>query len=174
MKDGITDDNGKKLNGHITDEDYLTCIEIWNEFNIRNIGDYHDQYLKKNVLLLADVFEEFIDTCLKNDKLDSCHFFSSPGLSWDAMLEMTRIKLENISDNDMCLFIEKGLRGGTSYIWESFSEANNKDIKNHDSTKPSKYITYLDENNLYEWAMSGYLLYGKFKWLKNVDNFDVN
>ena len=90
------------------------------------------------------------------------------------MLEMTRIKLENISDNDMYLFIEKGLRGGTSYICESFSEANKKDIKNHDSTKPSKYITYLDENNLYEWAMSGYLLYGKFKWLKNVDNFDVN
>ena len=72
-------DNGKKLDGNIRDEDYLTCSNIWNGFNMENVGDYHDHYLKKDVLLLADVFQKFIDTCLKFYKLDPCHYFSSPG-----------------------------------------------------------------------------------------------
>ena len=90
------------------------------------MGDYHDHYLKKDVLLLADAFEKFIDTCLKFYKLDSCHYFSSPGLSWDAILKMTGEKLEKISDIEMFLFIEKGLRGGIFYIAKRYSEANNK------------------------------------------------
>ena len=94
VKDGTNGNNGKKLDGHISDEDYLTCKKIWNEFNMKNMGDYHDHYLKKDVLLLADVFEKFIDTCLKFYGLDPCHYFSSPGLSWDAMLKMTGVKLE--------------------------------------------------------------------------------
>ena len=75
---------------------------------------------------------------------------------------------------NMYLFIEKGLRGGISYIAKRYSEANNKYMKNYDPTKPSKYITYLDMNSLYGWAMSGYLPYGGFKCFKNVDNFDIN
>ena len=106
----------KKLDGHISLEDYLTCEKIWDEFGMKNMGDYHDHYLKKDVLLLADVFEKFIGTCLKYYGLDPCHYFSSPGLSWDAMLKMTDIKLEKISDIDKYLFIEKGLRRGISYI----------------------------------------------------------
>ena len=116
VKDRTTGDNGKKLDGHISDEDYLTCNKIWNEFNMKSVGDYHDHYLKKDVLLLADVFEKFIGTCLKFYKLDPCHYFSSPGLSWDAMLKRTGVKFKKISNNDMYLFIEKGLRGGISYI----------------------------------------------------------
>ena len=80
------------------------------------MDDYHDHYLKKDVLLLADVFEKFIDTCLKFYGLDPCHYFSSPGLSWDAMLKMTGVKLEQISNPDKYLFIEKELNGGVSYI----------------------------------------------------------
>ena len=99
---------------------------------------------------------------------------SSPGLSWDAMLKITGAELEKIIDIDMYLFIEKGLRGGISYIAKRYSEANNKYMKNYDPTKPSIYISYLDMNNLYGWAMSGYLPYGRFKCLKNVDNFDLN
>ena len=76
------------------------------------MGNYHNHYLKKDVLSLADVFEKFIDTCLKFYGLDPCHYFSSPGLSWDAMLKMTGVKLEKISNIDIYLFIEKGLRGG--------------------------------------------------------------
>ena len=71
------------------------------------------------------------------------------------------------------LFIEKGLRGGISYIAERYAKANNKYTKNYDSKKPSTFITYVDMNNLYGWAMSKYLLYGKFEWLKNFDGFDV-
>ena len=90
------------------------------------------------------------------------------------MLKMTGVKLEKISDIDMYLFIEKGLRGGVSHIAKRNNEANNKYMKNYDPTKPSKYIEYLDKNNLYGWAMNGYLPYCGFKWLKNADNFDVN
>ena len=99
-------------------------------------------------LLLADVFEKSINTCLKFYKLDPCDYFSSPGLSWGAMLKITGVKLEKISDIGMYLFIEKGLRGGISYIAKRYSEANNKYMKNYDPTKPSKYISYLDQNNL--------------------------
>ena len=87
---------------------------------------------------------------------------------------MTGVKLEKITDINMYLFIEKGLSVGISYIAKRYSEANNKCMKNYDPTKPSKYISYLDINNLYGWEMSGYLPYSEFKWLKNVDNFDVN
>ena len=174
LKDKITGDNGEKLNGHVSDKEYLTCIKSWNEFNMKSMGDYDDHYLKKDVLLLADAFEKFIDTCLKFYKLDPCHYFSSLGLSWDAMLKVTGVELEKISDIDMYLFIEKALRGGISYITKRHSKANNKYIKNYDPTRPSKYTSYLDMNNLYSWGISGYLLYGGFKRLKNFDNFDVN
>ena len=176
VKDGTTGDNGEKLDGHINFEYYLTCKKIWDEFDMKNMGDCHDHYLKKNVLLLADVFEIFIDTYLKFYGLGRCHYFSSPGLSWDAMLKMTGVKLKNIFAIDMYLFIEKGLRGGISYIAKRYAKANNKYMKNYDPTKPSIYISYLDMNNLYGWAicMSSYLPYGGFKWLKNGDGFVVN
>ena len=91
--------------------------------------------------------------------LDPFHYFSSPGLSWDAMLKMTGIKLEQISDNDKYLFIEKRLRGGVSYIVKRYAKANSKYIENYDFKKPSTFITYLDMNNIYGWVMSEYLPY---------------
>ena len=126
------------------------------------MDDYHDHYLKKDVLLLADVFEKFIGTCLKYYGLDPCHYFSSPGLSWDAMLKMTGVKLEKISDIDKYLFIEKRLKGRISYIAKKYAKANNKYMKDYDSNKPSKFITYHDMNNLFVWEMSNYLAYGGF------------
>ena len=174
VKDKKANNYGRKLDGYISDEDYLTCKKIWNEFNMKNMGDYHDHYLKKDVLLLADVFENFIDTRLKFYKLDPCIYFSSLGLTCDAMVKISGVGLKNISDIDMYLFIEKGLKGGISCIAKRYSEANNKYMKNYDPKKPSKFITYFNMNNLYGWAISGYLPYGGFKWLKNVDNFDVN
>ena len=133
VKDGKTDENSEKLDGHIGGEEYLTCKKIWNVFKIKNMGDYHDHYLKKDVLLLADVFEKFIDTCMKFYGLDPCHYFSSPVLSWDAMLKMTEIELEKISDIDKYVFTQKGLRGGISYIAKRYAEANNKYMKVYDS-----------------------------------------
>ena len=93
-KDRKIGDDGEKSDGHITFKDYLTCEKIWNKFDIEDMGDYHNHYLKKHILLLADVFERLIGTCLKFHGLDPCHYFSSPGLSWDAMLKMTGIELE--------------------------------------------------------------------------------
>ena len=119
------------------------------------MGDYHDHYLKKDVLLLGDVFEKFNDRCLKFYKLDPCHYFSSLGLSWDAMLKMIDVWLKKISDLDMHLFIEKGFRGGISYIAKRYSEACNNYMKNYDLTKLSKHIEYLHKNKLYGWEMSG-------------------
>ena len=128
--------------------------------------------IKKDVLLLADVFEKYIDTCLKHYGLDPCHYFSSPGLSWDAMLKMTNIELEKMSDIDKYWFIEKGLRG-ISYIAKRYSKANNKYLNDYDPKKPSTFISYVDMNNLYGWAMSEYFPCGRFKWLQNIDKFDI-
>ena len=150
---------------HITDKDYQHAQTVWDAFSLENMGEYHDLYLKSDILLLADVFENFRKTCLQYYKLDPCHYFTSPGLSWDAMLKMTDIKLELMIDIDMFQFIEKGMRGGTSYIANRYSKANNRYMKTYDEKAPSKYIMYLDANNLYGWAMSQYLPTGGFKWL---------
>ena len=124
-------------------------------------------------VFLVDVFEKFIDTHLKYYGLDPCNYFSCPGLSWDAMLKMTDIKLEKTSDIDKYLFIEERLRGGNSYIAKRYSKANEKYLNDYDPKKPSTLISYLDMNHLYGWAMSEYLPYGGFKWLKNIDKFDI-
>ena len=129
------------------------------------MGEYHDLYLKSDVLLLADVFENFRKTCLQYYKLDPCHYFRSLSLSWDAMLKMTNIKLESMTDVDMFQFIEKGMRGGVSYTANRYRKANNKYMKEYDEKAPSKYIMYLDANNLYGWAMSQCLPKANFKWM---------
>ena len=129
VKDVTTGNNGEKLDGHINDEDYLTCKKIWNKFNMKKMGDYQDHHLKKDVLLLADVFEKFIDTCLTFYGLDTGHYFSSPQLSWYAMLKMTAMRLEKIADIGMYFFTEKGLRGGISYNAKRYAKANNKYMK---------------------------------------------
>ena len=104
--------------------------------------------------LLTDVFENFRKTCLQYYSLDPCHYFSAPGLSWDALLRMTRIGLELITDIDQQLFIEKGMRGGISNITHRYAKANNKYMSEYNPERESSYIMYLDANNLYGWAMS--------------------
>ena len=104
--------------------------------------------------------------CIKYYKLDPCHYFSSPGLSWDAMLKMNNIELEKISEIDKYLFIEKGTRGGISYTAKRYAKANNKYMNDYNPEEPSKFITYLDKNNLYGWAMREYLPYKNFEWVK--------
>ena len=160
---------------HITDDEYDHAKKVWNTFMIKTMGEYHDLYLVSDVLLLTDVFENFKKTCMQYYKLDPCHYFTSPGLSWDAMLKMTNIKLELMTDIDMFQFIEKGMRGGVSYIANRYGNANNKYMKEYNEKAPSKYIMYLDANNLYGWAMSQYLLTGNFKWMtdKEISKIDL-
>ena len=152
-------------NEHITDEEYQHAQNVWGEFGLSSMGEYHDLYLKSDILLLTDVFENFRKACQQYYELDPAHYFTTPGLSWDAMLKMTKTKLELMSDVDMFLFIEKGMRGGISYIANRYGKANNKYMKNFNPKEASKYIMYLDANNLYGWAMSQYLPTGGFKWL---------
>ncbi|KAL9971514.1 hypothetical protein ACROYT_G017685 [Oculina patagonica] len=161
-------------NEHISDNDYKHAQNVCKTFEIKNMGEYHDLYPKSDVLLLADVFESFRKTCLEFYKLDPCHYFTSPSLSWDAMLKMTDIKLELMTDVNMYQFIEKGMRGGISYIANRYGKANNKYMKDYDKKAPSKYIMYLDANNLYGWAMSQYLPTGGFKWLKQKEIDKIN
>ena len=141
---------------------------------MKNMGEYHDNYLKRDILLIADVFEKFITTCLKYYGLDPCHYFRSPGLRWEAVLNMNETELELISANDTYDFIEKAMRRGISCITKRYSKANNKYMEDYDANKPTKFIMYLDANNLYHWGMSQYLPYGGLKWLrqKKNDKFD--
>ena len=138
-KDGKIGDDSKISDGHISVKDYLMCEKIWDKFNMKNMADYHDRYLKKDVLLSADVFEKFNSTCLKFYGLDPCHYFSNPGSSWDAMLKITGVKLEKISDIDKYLFIEKGLKGGISYIAKRYARANNKYMNDYDTKTVNIY-----------------------------------
>ena len=114
---------------YIREKYYLKANNIWNMFKMNTMGDYHDLYLKINVLLLADVSKNFINTCLDYYKLDPSHYFSSPGLSWDEMLRMTRTKLELVNNIDMHLFIEKGIRGGISLLVKDIIKQANKYMK---------------------------------------------
>ena len=139
----------------VSEEEYQRACNIWKVFEIENLGQYHDLYLKTDVLLLCDVFKKFISVCLKDYGLDPCYYFSLPGLSWDAMLKMTGIRLEKINDTDIHLFLEKGMRGGVSYISKRYSKSSN-----------DKTIIYLDMNNLYGTVLSfSYVPHGDFKFL---------
>ena len=137
---------------HITNREYDHTRKVWETFNLKNMGEYHDLYLKSDVLLLADVFESFRKICLQYCKSDPCHYFTSPGLSRSAMLKMTNIELELMTNVDMFQFIEQGMRKGVSYIANRYGKANNKYMDKYDKNVPSKYIMYLDANNLYGWG----------------------
>ncbi len=154
---------------HITDSDYSHAQNVWETFGCKSMKDYHDLYLKTDVLLLADVMTEFRKTCKKAYGLEALHYYTSPGLAWDAMLKFTSIELDLISDQDMYLMIEKGIRGGVSTITKRYSLANHKYLDNYNPNKPSQYILYLDANNLYGWAMDKPLPHKNFEWMKEED-----
>ena len=153
---------------NITADDYTHAHKVWEIFGMNTMRDYHDLYLKTDVLLLAEVFEEFRNVCLENYQLDPAWYYTSPGLAWDACLKMTKVNLELLHDQDMLLMVEKGIRGGVSMISTRYGKANNKYMKDHDPSLPPKHIIYLDANNLYGWAMSKPLPTNGFKWMSKT------
>ena len=132
----------------ISNEDYTHAQEVWDAFEIKNLGEYHDSSVKSHTLLLADVFENFRNKCLEIYELDPIYFVSAPGLAWQACLKKTEVKLELITDYDMLLMIEKGIRGGICQATHRYAKANNKYMKNYDKNNESSYIEYSDANNL--------------------------
>ena len=150
----------------ISDDDYKHAHAVWDEFDMKTFKDYHNLYNVSDVLLLADVFENFRDVCMKNYQLDPAWYYTAPGLAWDAALKKTGVELELLSDPDMLLMFEKGIRGGISMISNRHGKANNSYMDDeYDDKRATKYITYLDANNLYGWAMCKPLATHGFKWM---------
>ena len=150
---------------NIDDIDYRHGNNVFKRFELENLGDYHDLYVQSDTLLLADVFENFRDMCIKEYELDPGYFLSLPGLVWQACLKKTNIELELLTDYDMLLMVEEGIRGGICHSIHRYAKGNNKYMKNYNNNEESSYIQYLDANNLYGWAMSKKLPVNGFRWL---------
>ena len=119
----------------ITDTDHRHAKRVFKSLNNRNLGDYHDLYVQSDPLLLADVFENFRNMCFKVYELDPAHFLSAPGLAWQACLKKTVVKLELLTDADMLLMEEKGIRGGICHVIRRYAKANNKYMKTYDKNE---------------------------------------
>ena len=156
---------GKGINNY----NYQHVLNVWKTWNMKTFKEYLELYNVTDVLLLADVFENFRDICLKNYGLDPVYYYTAPGLAWDAMLKMTKINLELLSDVDKLLMVEKGIRGGISIISNRYGKANNKYMKDYNKKEASKYLMYVDANNLYGAAMSEKLPVHSFKWMSNQE-----
>ena len=155
----------------ITDTDYIHANKVFKKFKLKHLGEYHDLYVQSDTLLLADVFENFRNMCIKAYELDLAHFLSAHGLAWQACLKKAAVKLELLTDNDMLLMVEKGIRGGICHAIHSYAKANNKYMENYNEKEESSYIQYLDANNLYGCAMSQKLPVSGFKWEKDMLKF---
>ena len=151
--------------------DYEHAERVWGEFKINDLGEYHDLYLCTDVILLANVFEAFRDTCLEHYSLNPAHFYASPGLAWKACLKCTGVRLELLTDPDMLLMFECGIRGRITQVVHRYVVVNNKYMNDKfDPKSESSYLQYLDANNLYRWAMSQPLPTGRFRWVSIKPN----
>ena len=162
-----------KMSG-VSDTDYEHTCSVWREFGIKNMGEYHDVYLRTDVILLANVFESFRRVCLENYGLDPSHFYTVPGLAWKACLKKTGIRLELLLDPDMLLMFERGIRGGITQSVHRWAAANNSYMGfDYDPSCPTKYLQYLGANDLYGWAMSQPLPTGGFHWVELDEGKDL-
>jgi len=157
-------------------EDYERAKKVWQMFDCKQFIDYHNLYLTVDVLLLADIWENFRNVCYKIYELDPNYYHTAPSLSWDAMMKHCTendktFALELINDPDMYLMFEQGIRGGLSQISKRYAKANHPELKDYNKDEALSYILYLDANNLYGYGMSAYLPYSDFKW--NVEQWTV-
>ena len=156
---------------NITDGDYVHAKDC-KDFNIKNLGEYHDLYVQSDTSLLADVFEHFQNMCLAIYELDPSKFLSASGLAWQEALKETKAKLDLLTDVDMLLMVEKGIRGRICHCIYRYAKSNNKYMKDYDKNKESSYIQYWDVNNLCGWAMSQQLPVDNFEWIKDTSQFN--
>ena len=157
---------------NISEIDYAHANNVFKKFNINNLGEYHDLYVRSDTLLLADIFENFRQSCLENYELDPAHFVSLPGLAWQACLKKTNVELELLTDYDKLLMVEEGIRGGICHAVQRYAHANNKYMKDYDKKKKSSYIQHLGANNLYGKAMTENLPVRGFKWVDDISKID--
>ena len=156
---------------NVSKDNYEHAQRVWKEFSISNLGECHDLYLQTDVILPANVYGAFRDTCLEHYSLNRAHFYTSPGLAWKACLKKTGIRLELLTDPDMLLMFECGIRGGIAQAVHRYAMAKNKHMGDKfDPKEKSIYLQYLDANNLYGWAMSQSLPTGGFRWVSIESN----
>ena len=156
----------------ITDKDYAHGQKVWEVFEIKNRGEYHDLYVQCDALLLADVFENFSEKCFEICEPDPAHFVSALGLAWQACIKKTEVKLELITDYDMFMMVEERIRDGMCQAIYRYAKANKKYMNNYDKRKIISYLRYLDVNTLLVLAMSHKLPLDGFKWVKDLFRFN--
>ena len=154
---------------NISEIDYAHANNVFKKFNINNLGEYHDLYVRSDTLLLADIFENFRQSGLENYELDPV---SLPGLAWQDCLKKTNVELELLTDYDMLLMVEEGIRGGICHAVQRYAHAHNKYMKDYDRKKKPSYIQYLDANNVYGKAMTEKLTVRGFKWVNDISEID--
>ena len=168
----LIEDHHSNLNlKHSSKEDHKHAHKVKNTFNIKNIEEYRDLYVQSDTAQLADTFEQFRTLCLKEYKLDPAYFCTTPGLAFEACLKMSKVELELLTDIDMVLMFEKGIRGGISQAIQRSASANNKYMPNYSPKAPSTYLMYTDANNLCGYAMSKKLPINNFKWCDALEMF---
>ena len=154
----------------VTEVDYRHGKTVFEYLINKNLGDYYDLYVQSDTLLLADVLENFRNMCIRIYELDLAHFISAPRLAWQACLKKKEVKLELLTDVDMLLMVEKGIRGGICHAIYRYAKANNKYMMNYNKDKEESFLQYLDDNNLYGWAMSQKLSVSGLRWKKIRQN----
>lgn len=164
----------KLNNSQISDDDYRTAYTVWKKFNCKTMMDYHNLYLKTDVLLLMDIWENFRMVCSQAYSLDPEYYYTCCSLSWDAMLKLSGVKLELITDAEIYEFFEKSIRGGQSQISTRQALANNKYMENYDEKKEKSFISYFDANNLYGWSQCQFLPFKNFRWNYQQDETKID
>ena len=158
----------------ITDVDSAHVKRVCKDFEIKNLGEFHDLYVQSNRLLLADVFENFRNMCFEIYEVGAAKFLSAPGLAWQEASKKTKVESDLLTDIDMLLMLEKGIRKGICHSIYRYAKANNKYMKDYDKNKESSHIQYWDVNDLFGWPMSQKLPVNNFEWIKDTSQFNEN
>ncbi|XP_025828836.1 uncharacterized protein LOC112904019 [Agrilus planipennis] len=162
----IEDFYSKLKDENVSNEDYAHALKVWDLFNCRNLGEYSDLYLKTDILLLADVFENFRNFTMTYYGLDAAEFLTTPSLAYSSALKTTRARIDLLTDIEMILFFEKAIRGGITHSVHRYAKCNNLEFPDtFDSSEKVNYLMYWDVNSLYGYAQCQALPTGNFRWL---------